>query len=278
LPERNPALSHEPLDKPPVFETGCVAQTHDPLGERDLMTLFRTLLVATALSSSLLACGDPAKDVPKATTDSAKPVSSVAAKTPAKSASAAVASASAATSAGPTTPAVAVPEKPANALTLDPANSKIDFTGSKVTGKHDGKFEKFTGWLAVGEGDKVESTKVFLDIDVGSLKTDDGKLDGHLKTADFFDVEKFPKATFVTTEITPGGEKGATHTVTGNLKIRDVEKSVKFPAKIEVTKDKATAKAESAINRKDWGIVYEGKKDDLIREDVVIKLDLNVKR
>ena len=60
--------------------------------------------------------------------------------------------------------------------------------------------------------------------------------------------------------------------------MRGVKKSVKFPATITITPADVAVKAEFAINRKDFGIVYAGKADDLIRDDVVIKLDLKSAR
>ena len=71
---------------------------------------------------------------------------------------------------------------------------------------------------------------------------------------------------------------GATHTVTGNLELHGVKKSITFPATIQVTLDNAAVDAEFAIDRKDFGIVYAGKADDLIRDGVVIKLNLKVPR
>ena len=59
-------------------------------------------------------------------------------------------------------------------------------------------------------------------------------------------------------ELKKGGAEGATHTVTGNLKIRGVEKSVTFPAKITIGKDSIKTTADFKINRKDWGINYAG--------------------
>ena len=62
--------------------------------------------------------------------------------------------------------------------------------------------------------------------------TDTPDLTKHLKTADFFDVAKYPEATFVSTAIKPGGEKGASHTVTDNLTLHGATKSITFPATI----------------------------------------------
>jgi polyisoprenoid-binding protein YceI len=98
------------------------------------------------------------------------------------------------------------------------------------------------------------------------------RLTGHLKSADFFDTEKFPTSTFTVTVIEPAD--GA-HKVTGNLALHGVTNSISFPAKIEVAAASLTVKAEFAINRKDFAINYPGKADDLIRDNVVIKLDLS---
>lgn len=240
------------------------------------MHVRNTMLAALAVATlALAACEDPAANAPKATVGSAKPVATAAATAKPTGEATAAATASAAPTAAAT--AEAAPTKPAGALALVPADSKIEFTGSKVTGKHDGKFEKFDGWIAL-EGDKAESAKIYVEIDVASLKTDSEKLDGHLKTDDFFAVDKHPKAKFTSTEIKAGGDKGATHTITGNLEMRGVTKSVSFPATVKIDDKEVTAKAEFAINRKEFGIAYEGKKDDLIRDDVVIKLDVKAPR
>jgi polyisoprenoid-binding protein YceI len=62
--------------------------------------------------------------------------------------------------------------------------------------------------------------------------------------------------------------------VTGNLDLHGVTKSISFPADIQVSNDEVTVKAEFAINRRDFGINYRGQANDLIRDNVVIKLDL----
>jgi polyisoprenoid-binding protein YceI len=109
-------------------------------------------------------------------------------------------------------------------------------------------------------------------MDASSIVANDPKLTEHLKTPDFFDVAKFPDAKFVSTEIKAGGEGGASHTVTGNLTMHGVTKSVTFPATIAVTSDTASVDADFSINRKDFGINYAGAADNLIRDTVAIKL------
>jgi polyisoprenoid-binding protein YceI len=95
--------------------------------------------------------------------------------------------------------------------------------GAKVTRKHDGSFQTFTGSVNLVDNDPTKSS-VTTEIDVASVKTDDEKLTGHLKTPDLLDVEKFPKAKFTSTSIKAGGDKGSTHTVTGNLELHRVTK------------------------------------------------------
>lgn len=205
--------------------------------------------VPAALLFALAGCNDPAKDKPVATVSSAAPTHADVAPT----------------GAGMET------------LAVDAASSTLGFTGSKVTGKHEGKFEKITGSVTLAGG-KAEGGRVTLDADAASVKTDDPKLDGHLKSADFFDVGKFPKATFASSEIKLGGASGATHTITGELNLHGVKKTISFPATITVSGDAVSGTAEFVINRKDFGIVYPGQADNAIRDEVVLKLSLKAPR
>ena len=165
-------------------------------------------------------------------------------------------------------------KRKARHLPISPENSKVEFTGSKVTGKHDGGFKTFKGVIDL-VNNKPEESKVLVDIDTTSIFSDDDKLTGHLKSADFFEVEKYPKATFVSTKITPEAAKGANnYTVTGDFDLHGQKKTITFPAKITVSDAEVAVDTEFSINRKDFGIVYAGKTDDLIRDDVVIRLNL----
>jgi len=155
--------------------------------------------------------------------------------------------------------------------------SKFSFIGAKVTRKHDGSFGTFSGAIQLVDGNP-EKSAVNADIDIASIATDTDQLTGHLQTPDFFDAAKFPKAHFTSTAIRAGGEKGATHTVTGNLEMHGVTKSLSFPATIKVSGDQVDADAEFAINRKDFGLVYPGKPDDLIKDEVLIKLAIHAKK
>lgn len=217
-----------------------------------------------SLALFLAACEDPAANKPKAQT------------TAASNTTATNANANSTVTTANTAPTKL--DVKGTALPISAENSKVEFTGSKVTGKHDGGFKTFSGTIDL-VNNKAEDSKVAVDIDVNSIYTDDEKLTGHLKTADFFDAEKFPKASFVSTKITPDTAKGAGfYTVTGDFDLHGQKKSITFPAKITVGDDKVEVDAEFAINRKDFAIVYAGKTDDLIRDDVVIRLDLESPR
>jgi polyisoprenoid-binding protein YceI len=165
---------------------------------------------------------------------------------------------------------------PASAVkyTFSNANSKIDFVGAKVTRKHEGSFQSFTGTVSLVDGNP-EKSSVSTEIDVASLKADEEKLTGHLKTPDLLDVAKYPKATFASTSIKTGGEKGATHTVTGNMQLHGVTKSIVFPATVKIATDAVDVDSEFAINRKDFGVVYPGMPDDLIKDEVLLKLHIH---
>ncbi|MCK6520294.1 YceI family protein [Myxococcota bacterium] len=172
------------------------------------------------------------------------------------------------------TPPVEEPkaEVTGTAYQADLAASKIEWVGAKVTKEHPGAFGKFEGSALINEGKVVGAD---FSVETASLTSDDPKLTEHLQSPDFFDVAQFPKASFTSRNIvekpTP---EGATHEVTGELELHGVKKTITFPATIAVAADKATTKAEFKINRKDFGIVYPGKPDDLIKDDVLIKLDL----
>lgn len=164
----------------------------------------------------------------------------------------------------------AKPTAAAKQFVLNP-DSTIGFVGSKVTGKHEGGFKKLTGGFALA-GEALSGSGHKVVIDMASLWSDSDRLTGHLKNADFFDVEKFPESVFEAVSAVKTTEgKG---TITGNLTLHGVTKQISFPAEFSIQGDQATLKAEFFIKRYDFGIVYKGRADDLIRDEVVIKLDL----
>ena len=217
-----------------------------------------------SLAVFLTACEDPAANKPKATTTNsttatANTATNTATNTPAN------------TAANTTAPKM---ETKGTAYKITSDDSKVEFVGSKVTGKHDGGFKAFTGTIDL-VNNKPEESRVSVDIDTTSIYSDDDTLTGHLKSADFFEVEKYPKATFVSTKIIPDAAKGAgNYTITGDFNLHGQTKSITYPAKITVSGTDVLVESEFSINRKDFNIIYAGKTDDLIRDDVVIKLNL----
>ncbi len=156
--------------------------------------------------------------------------------------------------------------------TIDTSKSKVSWVGAKITKTHEGGFRKFDGTVSV-DGANVTGVKV--NVDAATIYTDDDNLVNHLKSPDFFGVEKFPTATFEASQFVKlDTMAGMTHMVTGNLMMHGVAHSVTFPAAIQVNGNTVTAKADFKINRKDWGIIYPGKPDDLISDDVRILFDI----
>ncbi|MFT3992645.1 MAG: YceI family protein [Luteolibacter sp.] len=153
-------------------------------------------------------------------------------------------------------------------------NSQVNFIGSKVTGSHSGGFKTFTGHFTLKDGAPV-GTDHKVTIDLNSVFSDAEKLTGHLKSADFFDVEKYPQSTFDVTSIAKDSE--TTYTVSGNLSLHGVTKNISFPASVSQEGDALKITSKFNINRKDFSIVYAGKADDLIRDEVVIELNLEAK-
>lgn len=210
----------------------------------------KSAILLLSLSIFLAACADPAANKPKATTANTQNAATTTAKK----------------------------ESKGTALPITAENSKIEFTGSKVTGKHEGGFKNFTGTIDL-VNNKPEDSGVSVEIETNSVFTDADGLTKHLQTPDFFDVEKYPKASFNSTKIVADAEKGAgNYTVTGDLNLHGATKSITFPAKITVGDSEVAVDAEFSINRKDFGIAYAGKADDLVRDDVVIRLNLKSPR
>lgn len=149
--------------------------------------------------------------------------------------------------------------------------SKIGFTGSKVTGSHDGGFNTFTGHFTLADGAPVGNDHK-VTIDMRSTWADDEKLTGHLKSDDFFDVESHPISTFDVTSVEK--QKDGTYHIAGNFSLHGVEKNIKIPATVSMDGDTVKIASEFDINRKDFDINYPGKQDDLIRDEVVIRFDL----
>lgn len=171
--------------------------------------------------------------------------------------------------AAPAEPAAEPAAATGTAHAVDASKSSIRALGAKITAQHPIDFPDFSGSVTV-DGDTV--TAIAFEVTMATLVSDAEKLTSHLKSPDFFDIDTHPKATFASTAIQAGAEGDATHTVTGDLTLRGTTRRVTFPAKISVASGEVSASTEFVVNRKDFGIVYPGKPDDLIQDNVALTI------
>lgn len=154
------------------------------------------------------------------------------------------------------------------------SNSVINFVGSKVTGSHDGGFKDVTGYFTLKDGELAGNDhKVVIQIE--SIWSDTDDLTDHLKSEDFFYVEKFPESTFEATSLTKKSD--TEYELSGNFTLRGETKNLTFPVTVSEVGGVHHLSAKFDINRKDFGIVYTGKTDDLIRDEVILELKLEAK-
>lgn len=173
------------------------------------------------------------------------------------------------------TKAVAPPVSEEKKIFVFSKSSKIEWTGSKVTGSHSGGFANFVGKFEVVGSELVPGGKHFVTVDMASVFSDNEKLTEHLKSEDFFDVAKYPIARFQLREATR--QEGDNFEISGILDMHGMAKKITFPATMKLSGKETLLdmQAEFSINRKDFGIVYPGKPDDLIRDEVVMKFDVS---
>lgn len=166
---------------------------------------------------------------------------------------------------------VAVAPVQGESLAVDTSRSRIHALGAKVTATHDIEFDAWTATLKRA-GDEIVAIDATVSMD--SLRADAEKLTGHLKSPDFFDVSTWPEARFQSSAVVrQAGPDGSTHKVTGALTMRGATKTISFPAKLELNGTDLVARAEFVIDRRDFGIVYPGRPDDLIQPNVVLTID-----
>ncbi len=173
----------------------------------------------------------------------------------------------------------------------DLSASSVSFIGTKPVGQHAGSFSLKEGSFTVKEGAIAAGNFV---IDIASMAMIDkdtagtAMLKGHLLSPDFFDAGKYGSASFEVTKVeTYDSTKirsllpGATHIISGNLKLKDSSKNVTFPANVAITESGITAVADFNIDRTQWGMAYgndKSLKDKFIRPEVNIKLNIAAKK
>ncbi len=157
---------------------------------------------------------------------------------------------------------------------INPQNTKIEWTGTKKGGKHDGGFRQFTGSVNPIQS-PITANVITLEIDTDSLYSDTEKLTAHLKSPDFFEVKKHPNATFVSTRIEPSSSGSDTHQVTGDLTLHGTKKSITFPAKITETSDHLAIESTFTFDRTEHGITY---RPEMVDKIVTVRVSAKIAR
>lgn len=163
---------------------------------------------------------------------------------------------------------------------VDPAHSSVNFKVKHMGITYvSGKFDKFDGGI-IGNLGKMEEARVFFNVEVASVNTSVPMRDDHLRSADFFDVEKYPAMTFESSRIEKVDDKN--YKLHGKLQIKDVTKDVTFDVvyggvvKAEDGSETLGFIAKNKINRLDYHVAYDP--DGLgIGKEVTITLYLEFK-
>jgi polyisoprenoid-binding protein YceI len=176
--------------------------------------------------------------------------------------------------------------KDGNEFVVDTMNSKVEWKGYKIfkseNTSHFGTIKFESGDVTVKEG-KLESGKFVADMN--SLTSEDlkndaenlEKLNGHLKSGDFFEVEKFPTASYEITKVTPSAEGDYNTVLEGNLTVKGITKPVQFKANVSVKEGLVSIATEPKdIKREEFGVKFQAPAENGVIKDEVT-LQINVK-
>jgi len=181
-------------------------------------------------------------------------------------------------------------------VALDNEASTVEWIGEKIIGsKHNGTINIKSGEFILQENNLVGGNFV---IDMHSInpvdqdEEDNAKLKAHLSSDDFFNVEEYPEAYFSITSVQALNEeeaaelemKNATHKISGNLKVRDVEKNITIPAAITITDTDVQANTVFNMIRTDFNVMFASDendpklKDNLIKKEIHLEIHLEANR
>lgn len=174
---------------------------------------------------------------------------------------------------------LAAPSVLAETYQIDPVHSNVAFKVKHLFTFVNGRFDDVSGTITL-DREKPENSTVAVKIEAKSINTANEKRDGHLRTADFFEVEKYPAITFQSKSVKLTGEKTAD--IVGDLTLHGITKEVTLKAQLlgegpGMQGEKLTGwRAETALKRSDfgmtWGKIIEG--TPLVGDDVEIILDV----
>jgi len=176
---------------------------------------------------------------------------------------------------------VATSEATATKYMANATESVIEWTGYKPTGKHNGTIKIETGVFTVNDG-KLESGSFIIDMNSLAESEANARLEGHLKSADFFEIEKYPSAAF---EVTGFEMVDGKSMLSGNLTLKDVKNNVTFPVTTSQDGDMFTLSSEIfTIDRSKWNVKYQSKSfftdlgEKFINDDIELKVTVKAKK
>lgn len=217
-----------------------------------MMKYFKTILFMSALAIVLAGCKDKAKEAATSEAEAAAKAETAAVK-----------------------------------YVADADASTIEWKGFKPTGSHNGVIKLGSGVVKVNGG-TIESGSFLVDmasisvLDIPAEDEGNGKLLGHLKSPDFFDVENHANAAF---EVTGISEVEGKTMLSGNLAIKGIKQNVTFPVTVAMDGDNMTLTSEAfTIDRTKWDIKYKSKSifgdlgDKFINDDIELKVNLSAKK
>jgi len=178
-------------------------------------------------------------------------------------------------------PATTVVTDLKGAYTLDPTHSRLGFsTRHAMVTTVRGQFKEFTGEAVVDTADPAAS-KVEVTIQAASIDTGVADRDGHLRGADFFDVENYPEVRFVSTDVERDGDDWA---ITGDLTIKDVTKQITLDfestgsAKDPFGNLRIGFEGKATLSRKDWGLTWNAALETggmLVSDKIKLEFDIS---
>ena len=166
---------------------------------------------------------------------------------------------------------------------IDPAHSTVGFSARHMgLAKVRGQFNRFTGEIE-GDPKSIAEAKGRFEVDLASVDTGNHDRDAHLRSADFFEVERFPTMTFVSKSVTPAGD--GTYKVTGDLTIKGITKPVELGYEHggegvdPYGNRKAGGTLTGTIKRSDWDLTWNVALETggwLVSDKIQIEIDLQV--